>query len=257
MATLKILGACSGTEPIKNLHHTSLVLTVNDCNYFFDAGENCSHTAHVEGVNLLKTRAVFISHSHYDHIGGLMGLFWNIRKISSRTKKPVESDIKLFLPQPSVWDNISQVLRFTEGGFKKDFEIIVDTPTLGAFYQDELVKVSAFESYHLPKVDDKICSYSYLIETCGKKIVYSGDVKSVEELSAMLKDGCDVLLCETGHHSVKSVCDFAENNGVKKLIFIHHGREILEDRPTVKEAISNCKISVEIAFDGMDVDVKE
>ena len=89
MATLKILGSCSGTEPMPERHHTSIVLTVNDRNYFFDAGENCSYSSHLSGVDLTKTRAVFISHTHFDHIGGLMGLFWVIRKVSGFYKRPV------------------------------------------------------------------------------------------------------------------------------------------------------------------------
>ena len=81
MANIKIIGSCSGTEPILNKHHTSVLLTVNGSNYFFDAGENCSRLAHLGGDDLLSTRAVFISHTHYDHIGGLCGLLWNIRKL--------------------------------------------------------------------------------------------------------------------------------------------------------------------------------
>jgi hypothetical protein len=42
---------------------------------------------------------------------------------------------------------------------------------------------------------------------------------------------------------------------VKQLIFVHHGREILEDKPSVKDAVENCKIPVKITYDGMEIDL--
>ncbi|MBO5913592.1 MAG: MBL fold metallo-hydrolase, partial [Clostridia bacterium] len=253
----KVLGACSGTEPMKDLHHTSIVLTVGGRNYFFDAGENCSHAAHTQGIDLCSTRAIFISHPHYDHIGGLMGLFWTLNKISNHYKKPLfDGEIKLFIPETAVWEHIYEVLKRTEGGFKHKFGISVDTPTVGTFYEDENIRVTAFESHHLPPNEDGgIRSFSYKIESEGKTAVFSGDVKAMYDLVDAVGDGCDLLLCETGHHKVKTVCDFAETHNIKRLVFVHHGREILENQPTVQEAVDNCKIPVEISFDGMNIEL--
>lgn len=41
MAEVLIFGSLSGTEPMENMHHTSLAVRVNDNLYVFDAGEGC------------------------------------------------------------------------------------------------------------------------------------------------------------------------------------------------------------------------
>ena len=257
MLRLKILGSCSGTEPMPGRHHTSIVLTANDRNYFFDAGESCAHTAYVNGIDMMATRAIFISHIHFDHIGGLMGIFRTIHKLCIHYKaKLTDGEVKLFIPNIDVWNHLWEFLKTAEGIGKPCFSVSVDKPNLGRFYQDENVEITAFESHHIPPAANRdIQAFSYRIEAEGRTIVFSGDVKDMDDLVDTVGEGCDVLLCETGHHKVKSVCDFAESHGVKKLVFVHHGREILEDRPAVREAVESCKIPVVISSDGMDIEM--
>lgn len=224
---------------------------------FFDAGENCAHTAYTQGIDIMSTRAIFISHTHFDHINGLTGIFFTMNKLCNRYKaKLADEELKLYIPKPEFWDCFREMFRIASGKSDLPFAVSVDRPAIGQFYEDENVKISAFESHHLPLLENgDIQAFSYRIETDGKVIVFSGDVKDMTDLVDTVGDGCDILLCETGHHEVETVCAFAESSNVKKLIFVHHGRAILEDRPTVKEAIGKCKIPVTIAWDGMEIEV--
>ena len=188
-----------------------------------------------------------------------MGLFWTMRKLCNRYKANLtDGYVKLFLPEIKVWNHIYEVLKSTEGGFKHQFDILIDTPKLGTFYTDENIELTAFESHHLPLSEDGyIRSFSYRIAIGGKTAVFSGDIKDMNDLSDAVGSGCDLLFCETGHHEVKTVCNFAENHNVKQLVLIHHGREILEEQPSVKDAVVNCKIPVKLGYDGMEIELKE
>jgi ribonuclease BN (tRNA processing enzyme) len=257
MLHLKVLGSCSGTEPMPNRHHTSIVLTVNGRNYFFDAGENCAHTAYINGIDMMSTRAIFISHVHFDHIGGLMGIFRTVEKLCIHYRlKLADSGIKLFITKPELWAHLSEALKSSEGLLKLHFDVTVEKSRIGRIYEDENVVITAFESHHIPPdANGDIQAFSFRILTEGKTIVFSGDVRDMDDLVGTVGDGCDVLLCETGHHKVETVCAFAESHNVKQLVFVHHGREILEDRPVVKETVEKCKIPVVISTDGMNIEI--
>ena len=75
---IHFLGTCAGTEPIPGRQHMSFVIESNGALYWFDAGEGCSRTAYLNGLDLMGVKAVFISHPHMDHTGGLANLIWTI-----------------------------------------------------------------------------------------------------------------------------------------------------------------------------------
>lgn len=257
MAYIHFLGTCSGTEPMDGMHHTSFALEVNGYYYWFDAGENCSRTAHLLGIDLLKVKSIFISHAHMDHVGGLGNLLWNIRKLTKISDRlPPNKIINLFTPDLESFDGIFKMLKCTEGSFKCDFEIDAVKTVDGILYEDENIKVTAFHNHHLPLNDkDEFMSYSYKIELEEKTIVFSGDVKSPDDLNLAIENGCNYLLMETGHHKVKDICDFAEKNNIDNLIFIHHGREIIDDRKSAQIIVQNCKKKAVISEDGMRIEI--
>lgn len=256
MGKIYILGSCSGTEPMPGKHHTSFILETGDRIYWFDAGENCSFTAYNLGIDIMKTRAIFVSHCHYDHIGGFCGIIRNMAKLNNRYKTPLaDGKAMLYVPKKELYDALYGYLKVASGS-AKEFESLIDYKVIeeGVIFDDGNVKITAFGNYHIRKEDDRFVSYSFKIETEGKTIVYSGDVKTPNDLDAAMNGGCDILLHETGHHTVSDVCKYAETHGAKKLVFMHHGREILENYAAAETFAASQSIQTLIAFDEMQVD---
>lgn len=255
MAKLMILGSCSGTEPMPGRHHTSFLIETGGQVYFFDAGENCAYASHLAGVDLLRMRAIFISHPHIDHVGGLANLIWTVHKLAW-VKKTLDARkrIDLYMPEMRAWEAIVQMLRYTAGGDGATETVDAHRTVDGLVYADENIRVTALHNGHLPDNDrGEHVSYSYRIEIGGKSIVFSGDVRHHTEVAPLIGAGCDYLLMETGHHKVKDICAFADAQPVGKLIFVHHGREILNESPQVSEALEACGCAPVIAWDGMTI----
>lgn len=227
-----IFGSCSGTEPMPDRHHTSLAVKVGERYYWFDAGEGCSYTAHLCGVDLLSVSEIFISHPHMDHVGGLANLLWTIRKLTVVNKKdPLYGDITVHMSNERTFDGTLMVLRQTESYYKNNYATRFAKLTDTTVFDNGSIKVEPLHNAHLPQVNGEWQSFSFRISAEGKRIIYSGDVKSITELAPFLKDGCDMLLMETGHHLAEDICQYiiSENYPVGSITFLHHGRAILRD----------------------------
>ena len=229
---MHFLGTCSGTEPMQDMHHQSWILEVNGLNYWFDAGENCTHRAYTSGINLMNTVALFVSHPHVDHVGGLANLFACINKLISRYKFQFirNNTLEIFFPDMKLLEAIKYI---AFSGRTVRFRHTLNEHPLkdGLLFEDENVRVTALHNNHLVGTEEEgWLAFSFLIETEGKRVVFSGDVRSSEELLPLIGDGCDVLIMETGHHDVTQVMEFAVNHNIKNLRLTHHGRQILENR---------------------------
>ena len=230
---IHMLGTWCGSEPNPKHNHTSWILEKPSGELlWFDAGEYCSWTASNMNLDILQTKNIFLSHPHLDHIGGFTGLMVSMHN-HHRLENPKSKE---FIPDGiTVYASDNRAIKATEiyrGGRKLDVNFV--EVKNGEIYRDNDVAIEAVGNYHMPPTPKgKFLSFSYrikLLTAPHKTIIFSGDIKSLDDMQSFFNSGvCDLLMVETGHHLPENHCiNLKEKypNAVKDILFLHHGTRV-------------------------------
>ena len=192
--------------------------------YLFDAGDGAQRQMVAAGIALQQLRAIFISHHHIDHNGGLAPLLVTRWLFNNHAPLPVVGP-----PGTGAMINgLASAYRATElapitvGAPPKpgiaatvatrDLASVMDDPTL--IFSDDNVRVLAVTNSHCHFAAGTAeaaaaRSYSFRIEAGGRSFVYTGDTGPSPNLEKLAK-GADVLVSEViDMAAMKAVLDKA------------------------------------------------
>jgi ribonuclease Z len=256
-AKLTILGSSSG-KASPNRFCTSILLESKETNMLFDVGEGCTFSLLRQGIHVNSINHIFISHMHSDHVGGFPLL------VQTMYLEGRKDDLEVYLPSEAV-AAINQYMKMLYL-FKEKIDFAINYHPIGFqyLYHGPNIKVKAYPNRHLlgyqQLIQDlslplKMESYCFGIESYGKKIVFSGDIGSLDDLNIIVQDA-DLLISEAMHIELDGLFRFLKEKGAKKVVLTHIPVDLEGKTKMILEwAKDNQVENIEIAYDGLIAEV--
>jgi ribonuclease BN (tRNA processing enzyme) len=227
MAELLVLGSAAG-YPCPRTGHASYLLTAGDHQILVDAGEPCSRTLAEHNLYPSTLDAIFLTHGHADHTGGLPMLLQTA--IILERDKPMTLVMPEELIQP-----LQQWLEATYVGpsvstFPMQF---VAWEQRQPVFEHSGIRVAARLTRHLEYLRKKsalpLHAFSLRITVPGADLVFSGDLGGPEDLDSQLTGPADLLVCELAHFEPEHLFRYLTRKPrIRRLVLTHLAARLLD-----------------------------
>jgi ribonuclease Z len=250
---LTFVGTGSGKASL-NRYHSSILLSTNANNILLDAGDGINRALLKTGIEFNSITGIIFSHFHPDHYTGLAALIVQM-KMNSRNSK---LDVYVHHSLVNVLKNflITSYLLPERFGFQINYipfnerEIIKidDELSFTAIPNTHLSEISQMKNYEALS----FFSASFLFQCSGKRIFYTADIGSVQDIKISEAAGTEILITEVTHLSNEDILEVISKLNTAQIYFTHitDGEEhTLKDLQ--KKLSSNPKMKLFIAEDGL------
>ena len=235
MSSVTFLGTGPGNV-VAGRFQSSILLEVGGKRVLLDAGEPCSTQLLDLGFRLPDLDAIWITHAHADHVGGLP-LLIQASWLHGRSQ-PLPLGVPKHLAGPlRAWlDTIllsSEVTRYPLEIFswQSGKALVMDT-----------VEVSPFPTTHLDGFrkmtgNDQVESFLFEITAAERRFVYSGDLGAPSDLKAVLQEPLDLLICELSHFTAEELVGALRGARIGTLCLTHVSTDFDERRGEIQMLI--------------------
>ncbi len=198
---ITFLGTAHGM-PNPGRNRQSFLIEAGDYAYLFDAGAPVLDLLAEQTEVFSKIKAIFISHSHNDHIDGLPNLM----------QSGLLKNISLFLPET---DLVKQ--------YKDAYGFPTYRIMSGEIYDDGVLQVTAVPTYHLPSDNKTPCSFGFSINADEKKVHITGDLDGamLDFPSDACSKGLNLLITECAHLTVDSLFEKLTEYKLDNVAVVH------------------------------------
>jgi len=214
--------------------------------YLVDAGEPVNGLMIRAGKSFDNLKAVFITHMHEDHVGGLPDL---IKALLKYPKEGKHTDI--YLAEEAAIPGLEGWLKAMRLKWPSPL-ITLKVTKPGEIFDDGVLNVSAIGTQHI-KHPEFAVSFAYQLEAEGKRIIYTGDLSGdFSDFPQMAqRESFDLCICEMTHFSPEKALPILKKSLLQRLIFNHihdpwHG----EGEERLKQIFAPLPYPFEIAHDG-------
>ncbi len=254
--SLKFIGTSSGkTHPLR--FHSSFIFTTERKNILIDCGDGISRALLVNKIPYDKITDIIITHYHSDHLAGLPSLLTQM--IIEKRKTP----LKIFTHNKL----INLLEKFLTASFlfldKLDFkveilgfEFIQNYKIDNQFYFTAKQNDHIVNKHNIQLQDVEFISSSFLFTSGNKKVIYTSDIGSKEDLYLFNEVETDIFITETTHLTLTELENALIIQNPKKIILTHIDLEN-ENKINywIKSQIGSLKNKIILAQEGIKLEI--
>ena len=236
--------------PMEDRYCACTMLETGDSIYFVDAGAPVIHALLQRKKDPCKVRAIFTTHVHSDHTGGLSPYLelvgWAYTK----------HEVDVYLTEQRLADGL---VALHDGMSVAPFDSkrirlhIIDPVT--TVYEDENVKVQFIPTKHL---GDEHPSNAILITAGGKKLLFSGDLSYGMHMNdfptVVCEEDFDLFVCEFAHGlTFDNLGKYFDKCRAKRVYFNHIWT--MDKLADIEAAKERYPFEVVASYDGLEIEI--
>lgn len=239
---MKICPLGVGGAFTKSNYHNNYIIEADEKFLLIDAGTTLRNSLSAAGYDYLDLDYVFISHLHYDHVGGLeelvMTRFWQFK---NGQHSPLKTNVivheKLASPLKNYLKNSLENQGRTVEDFC-DFIILKDTDvfTIGHYH----FTIFDTTNHHV----DGLISAGFKLSSEGMNIVFSGDMKQLASANLLRQVDentvaifQDISFTFNGvHATLQEVLNYYPKSVHKKIYAMHYNDNVEDFNEDIKKS---------------------
>ena len=254
---LKCFGVGDGW-PCADRKHASYLYRFDRVSILMDCGEPISSSLKANGFSCDAIDHIFLSHLHFDHVGGFFMLLQGFWLEQRRKELPVSlpadgiKPIGQLLHAGRALRRVTAVqaaVRSVAGRQARHDGPLEGDPMYRSSHLDGLRR--AFQKIHPQKYE----AFCFLIEFGGMRIGHSADLGRPEDLEPLLKQPLDLLVCELAHFKAEDLFRYLRGRDIKRVVFTHLSRPYWENFKQTRRLAAKMLPEVPLLFARDDEDI--